>query len=118
MSRRRSKAITIVAAVLLGAPLAFVAVFVLPILYDRHRIYSMCERLVPGTSMRDVRKIVVEAGVGQLLPSESRPNPNGSYSAKEANWFFAIPVAMEYGDERCGIYNDGHVVIRAAMESL
>jgi hypothetical protein len=78
----------------------------------------MCEALIPGTTLPELRRIATEAGVGRLLPAADGPNPAGSYDDVEKNWFFSIPVVAEYGDERCGIYNDGNVVLKAAMEWL
>jgi len=87
-------------------------------LHDRNRVETMCSKLVPGTPMSEARKIIVAAGVGHLLPLEGGKEPFGSYDAKEQNWFFAIPVMMEFGDSRCAIYNDQHVVLKAEMELL
>ena len=116
--RRRLKIVVALACVVAGIPLTFVAIEISGIAYDVHRVYSMCAKLVPGTPLPEVRRIVTAAGVGQLLPPEVGPDALGSYDDTVKNWFFSIPVAMEYGDERCAIYNDGHVVIKAEMELL
>ena len=92
--RRRLKIAAVVACVVLGIPFAFVAFQFTGIAYDRNRVMSMCAKLVPGTTMTDVRRIVAASGVGQLLPPENGPNPLGSYDATDKNWFFAIPVAI------------------------
>jgi hypothetical protein len=104
--------------VMLGIPLAYIAVQLAATVYDRHRVQSMCAKLVPGTTLKDVRRIVAAAGVRSLLPPENAEGTLGDYDASERSWFYAIPVTMEMGDERCGIYSDGHVVTKAAMEML
>ena len=80
----------------------------------------MCAKLVPGTTLQDAKAIITAAGLGHLLPRASGLDALGlgGYDAREGNWFFAIPVAMEYGDERCGIYHDGKVILKAEMEVL
>jgi hypothetical protein len=91
------------------------------IFYDRHRVTSMCAKLVPGMSLQGARAMVAAAGVGHLLPRADDPGDPlglGGYDTKEGNWFFSIPVAMECGDERCAVYHDGKVILKAEMEWL
>ena len=121
MKPRQWHVIALSVAAVVAIPISFVVFQTGMIYYDRHRVVSMCAKLVPGTTLQVAKAIITAAGVGQLLPRANDPGDplgRGGYDATERNWFFAIPVAMEYGDERCGVYHDGKVILKAKMELL
>jgi len=118
MTRRGYKVMAVVASVVIGVPLAFIALQVWSISYDEHRVSSVCVKLVPGTSIPDVRGIAAAAGLERFIPPATGKDALGSYDETAKNWFFAIPVAAEMGDRRCAVYHDGRVIIKAEMESL
>jgi hypothetical protein len=108
-------------AAVVAMPICLVVFQTGMIFYDRHRVASMCAKIVPGTTLEGAKAIITAAGVGDLLPRANDPGDPlglGGYDATERNWFFAIPVAMEYGDERCGVYHNGKLVLKAEMELL
>jgi hypothetical protein len=121
--RKRRALLTVlaIAGAIAAVPLGFVAFQMCGIMWDRHRVVSTCAKLTPGTTLQDARVIITSAGLGHLLPHKGDigdPEGLGGYDKAERNWFFSLPVAMEYGDERCGIYHDGKVVLKAGMEVL
>lgn len=118
MIQRKHKVIALVASVIIGAPMALVALQAGLIFYDEHRVRLVCTQLAPGTSILDVRRIAAAAGLERFIPPATGRGAVGSYDENAKNWFFAIPVVAEMGDNRCAVYHDGHVIIKAEMESL
>jgi len=118
MQGKRKILIGVVAAIVLGVPFGLIALYGGAFAYDIHRVHSLCAKLVPGTSLEDARKWAASVGLEQFMPPFPDDQPFGSYDASENNWYFSIPVAMEYGDERCSIYHDMHKVLKAEMDLL
>jgi hypothetical protein len=118
MTRRKYKIIAAVALLIVGVPLALMAVQISFTLYDGYRVESVCAKLVPGTSIPNIRRIAAAAGLERFIPPMPGVPGLGSYDETEKNWFFSIPVVAEMGDRRCAVYHDGHVILKAGMELL
>lgn len=121
MKPRAWRVIVFCLAAIVAVPICFVVLYTAKLYHDRRQVVDVCAKLVPGTTLQDAKAIITAAGLGHLLPDAHDPEDPlglGGYDAKERNWFFAIPVAIEYGDERCGVYHDGKVILKAGMELL
>jgi hypothetical protein len=114
---RRYKIAGSIAALVVAIPVFLIAVDVGSVLFDEHRVRSMCAKLAAGTSVANAKNIVVAAGFGRFISGGKQSDQAGSYDKVERNWFFAVPVAAAMGDDRCAVYHDGHTIIKAEMES-
>lgn len=64
----------------------------------------MCAKLVPRTSIPDVRRFAAAAGLGRFIPPMPGVPGLGSYDETEKNWFFSIPVVAVMDDRCCAVY--------------
>ena len=102
-------------AVLVGVLLLALAAYIGYVVWDEHRLRSICSKMVPGMTVADARKIVEDGGLGGWVRPMAGSNVPGVFDEKTKTWFFAVPAPTTVGDLVCGVTHDGRVVLSAEV---
>lgn len=86
-----------------GIPLLFKALDQSVGIYFQYRVGTLCQKLTPGTSLVEAKRMVQNAGLEPLEPLTG------------TGWGFGGPLAPTRGDHECSVVDDGNRVKEAHL---